>query len=250
MLNILKTHKQIFTILPLIGLLLSVTNISADDLAVRHQDPHYTKTGFFDLHVCNWPDRSPFFLAVFSTHFFGKLKGVNIYNTDGSLLDSFDKNRFRQIKQKGKAEKRAYIKHIQLSPKATNGWYRAVATLTDGTEVEYRDYVILDRMDWARNTHPKHNAENIPLPKELSWQAVPGARYYQVFIKDLWDSGKVILTSKLLTEPRLKLKPGLIEADGWYEWRIHARDVNEHMLLGDFNNGSLSPIMKFTTAEK
>lgn len=83
---------------------------------------------------------------------------------------------------------------------------------------------------------------------ELAWLAVPGAAHYQVFIKDLWDDGKIIHSSELVTKPRLTLPPGVIKADGSYAWLVHARDVNNHVLLGDFNHGSLSREVKFSTA--
>ncbi len=52
----------------------------------------------------------------------------------------------------------------------------------------------------------------------------------------------------MLTQPRLVLPRGLLKPGGIYAWRVHARDVNENILLGDFNHGSLSAEIQFTTA--
>ncbi|MDH4190905.1 MAG: hypothetical protein OEW21_11950 [Betaproteobacteria bacterium] len=40
----------------------------------------------------------------------------------------------------------------------------------------------------------------------------------------------------------------MLQKDGYCAWRVHARDVNEHVLFGDFNHGSLGPQMKFSVA--
>jgi len=220
---------------------------SASDTQTRRSDPHYSPNGFFDIHICNWPDRPPFFLSLFSTYQFDKVKKIEVFNPDGSFLDTIGKQRFKLIEKKGKPVKRVFIKHTELPNNAQPGWYTTTVTMNDGNKLELKDYVIIDHIDWARETKPAANASNIRVPTQLSWKAIPGAGYYKVFIKDLWEDGKVILKSKLLKEPRLNLKPGLLQTDGWYEWRVHARDSNGHVLLGDFNHGSLSPVMKFTT---
>jgi hypothetical protein len=33
-----------------------------------------------------------------------------------------------------------------------------------------------------------------------------------------------------------------------YTWLIHARDINENRLLGDFNEGAMSDIVTFSTS--
>ena len=53
-----------------------------------------------------------------------------------------------------------------------------------------------------------------------------------------------------MNEAKLVLPRGLIRPGGWYKWRIHARDVNGNILLGDFNHGALSPWFEFAVAEK
>jgi len=68
-------------------------------------------------------------------------------------------------------------------------------------------------------------------------------------VYDQWQGDKEIYKSKLLSGTRQVLPPGILEAGGTYRWRVHARDVNEHIELGDFNHGSLSPKNEFTVAE-
>jgi hypothetical protein len=53
----------------------------------------------------------------------------------------------------------------------------------------------------------------------------------------------------MLPKPELKLKPGLLKPGGYYSWRVHARDSNGNVLLGDFNHGSLSTPITFSLAE-
>jgi len=239
--------KRIGTIVTMICLLYG-TSIYAGSTEVRLSDPHYAKQGFFDVHVCNWPDRPPFFLSLFSTYQYDNVKTMEVFNPDGSRLDTISKQRFKIIQKKGKPQKRAFINHTPLPEKPQHGWYSAVVMMNDGSKVELKDYVAIDHMGWAVGTRPAKGAENIPVPKKLTWEAIPGAMYYKVFIKDMFDGGKLILQSKLLKKPVLELKPGLLETDGAYEWRVHARDSNGHVLLGDFNHGSLSPAFHFTTA--
>ena len=87
------------------------------------------------------------------------------------------------------------------------------------------------------------------VPEKLTWEPVPGAGFYQVFIRDLWNDSKLIHTSKLLTRPELELPPGLLQQGGYYSWIIHARDTNSHILLGDFNHGSLNKSATFLIGE-
>jgi len=74
---------------------------------------------------------------------------------------------------------------------------------------------------------------------------VPGATHYKVFMRDGYETTQ-ILNSKLIKEPRLKLKPGLLKPGGYYLWKVHARDVNENIILGDFNSGSVNKWMEFS----
>lgn len=86
-------------------------------------------------------------------------------------------------------------------------------------------------------------------PEKLSWQAVSGAAFYQVFIRDQWDNNNLVYTSVLLVEPELALPENLIEPGGLYTWTIHARDTNEDLMLGDFNHGSISKPAAFSVRQ-
>ena len=80
---------------------------------------------------------------------------------------------------------------------------------------------------------------------KLSWKAVPGAKHYMVFIKDTWEQ-RTIYTSKTLSKPELVLPKDLLKQHSDFTWRVHARDVNENVLLGDFNHGSLNLPITFS----
>ena len=209
-------------------------------------DPHYTQAGFFDIHVCNWPDRPLFFMTLFSTERFADLRAVDVMRPDGKTLGSISLERFRLVKRSGRPEKRVFIAQLDVPPGAPEGWYSARATLKNGEQIEARDYVIIEAMQRVRNPHPAPNAE-VPVPKILTWDPIPGAKHYQVFLRDKWDGDRLIHTSRLLNQPRLVLPSGLLQTDGYYSWRVHARDVNENVLLGDFNHGTLSAEMEFST---
>ena len=211
-------------------------------------DPHYTDGGFFDIHVCNWPGRPLFFLTLWSTTKYDTLTRVEIMAPDGKKFGELDLTKYRLLKIKNKPDKRVFIKQFDIPKGLGNGIYTAKATFKDGKEFIAKDYVIIEAMQRANNTHPAPNEENVPVHSTLKWDPVPGARYYQVFLRDLW-LGKTILESKFLQIPELKLPDGLLQSDGLYEWRIHARDVNGHTLLGDFNHGSLTEKMEFSTAQ-
>jgi hypothetical protein len=129
---------------------------------------------------------------------------------------------------------------------ATDGWYSARVKLTDGSQYRARDYVILSQLPQVSGRVPANESVLVQAPAELSWEPVTGAAHYQVFIRDLWNDSKLVYTSKLLQQPRLVLPPGLIESGGYYSWMIHARDTNEHSLLGDFNHGSLNRPVTFS----
>ena len=212
-------------------------------------DTHYNDVGFFDIHVCNWPGRPPFFMPLFSTARYNEVQSIEVLTPTGELLAELDLERFRTIKREKKPDKRVFIKQFDIPPAAANGWYTARAKLANGEEYEAKDYVILHILPQAGGQVPAHEEEVARIPAKLSWDAVPGANFYQVFIRDLWDDSKLIHTSKLLTRPELELPPGLLQSGGYYSWIIHARDTNSHILLGDFNHGSLNKPVTFTIGE-
>lgn len=217
--------------------------------AAQPGDPHYTDAGFFDIHFCNWPDQEPFYMALFSTAQYNDLKSVEVFLPEGRSLGKVDLKQYRLLKRKDKPDKRVFISHFDLPPHTNNGWFEATITLQDNTGFTARDYVLHEIMPHAQGMQPAEGAEDIAMPEELHWNSVPGAKYYQIFIRDLWDGDKQILSSKLLTEPRLALPKDLLKPGGLYAWKVHARDVNEHVYLGDFNNGSNSEWIQFSVSE-
>jgi len=208
-------------------------------------DPHYTKGGFFDLHVCNWPDRDLFFLAVFSSYQFQHVDKVSVFAPDGTAVGKFNLEKYRLIRKKGKPLKKAFLSHMAIPAPKKGGWYRADILMKDGRHYEARDFVRIEFMERARKRFPPHKANDIDLPGVLTWKPIPGAKFYRVFIKDLWEDERVIHSSKLLTEPRFKVPTNLLQRGGFYSWRVHARDINEDPLLGDFNHGSLTGDIEF-----
>lgn len=211
--------------------------------------PHRVELGFFDIHVCNWTDRPMFFMALFSTTRFSDIAAVEVFDPDGKSLGPLDLTRYRLPAVPGKVEKRVFISQIGIPKGSRDGWYTARITDRIGSVSVARDFVVIAPLPIVAGAQPAPGAENVPLPRELRWSAAPGAKHYQVFVQDLWEHEKLIYTSPILHEPRAVLPPGLLRAGGYYAWRVHARDVNEHELLGDFNHGSLGAIMKFSVAE-
>ena len=203
-------------------------------------DPHYTGAGFFDIHVCNWPGRPLFMMPLFSTERFNEIVQIEVFGPDNTFITQLDLKQFRILKRKGKPEKRVFIRQIDMPAHARDGWYSASVTLTDGSEYRAQDYLIVSQLPQVSGRIPANGTVLEQLPGELSWEPVSGAAYYQVFIRDLWDDSRLVYTSKLLQQPRLALPPGLIRRGGYYSWIVHARDTNEHSLLGDFNHGSLN----------
>jgi len=211
-------------------------------------DPHYTEAGFFDIHVCHWPDQPVFYMGLFSTARSDEVSDIEISDPDGLALGKLDLAKYRLILAKGKPPRRVFISHLELPPAPKNGWYQARVTLKDGTTSVARDYVVIGSMPLPGGFQPADQAELPELPAELRWKPVPGAKFYQVFVKDMWGDGQTIFTSKLLGEPRLTLPPGLLQRGGAYSWRVHARDIDEDATLGDFNQGTLGREVGFSVA--
>ncbi|HEY5789820.1 MAG TPA: hypothetical protein VIX81_04295 [Gammaproteobacteria bacterium] len=211
-------------------------------------DPHRVEPGFFDIHVCNWPDRPLFLYALFSTTEFAQIRAITVHAPDGAQLGALDLERYRLVDADGRP-KRVFMYQFPIPAGAGDGWYGARVELRDGRSFEARDFVVLEAMQRASGLNPPDQAEGIPVPARLSWQPVPGATHYQVFLKDMWQDGKLVFSSPLLSAPEVTLPEGLLAPGGWYLWRVHARDVNENVVLGDFNHGSLTAEASFTTAE-
>jgi len=222
--------------------------MAASPGSVPNRDPHYAPTGFFDIHVCNWPDRPRFFMVLFSSPRFEEFERIEVFRPDGRVLTALDLQRYRVIQKKDKPEKRVFITEVPVPADAADGWYMARVTLKDGRQDTARDYVVLFDMPRPDGMNPGPDATDIPVPAALTWNPVSGASHYKVFVRDLWNDGRLIYESGMLTQPRVTLPKGLIQPGGVYAWRVHARDVNENILLGDFNHGSLSSEIEFTTA--
>jgi hypothetical protein len=217
--------------------------------AADSTDPHYGPAGFFDIHVCNWPNRPLFFMPLFSTERYAEVQSVRVFSPDGELLTELDLERYRTIKRDKKPDKRVFIKQLDVPAGAADGWYTARTTLANGEVYITQDYVILHSLPQAGGQVPAHEEELAEVPAKLAWDPVPGANFYQVFIRDLWNEEKLIFTSELLTRPELELPPGLLHKGGMYSWIIHARDTNSHILLGDFNHGSLNKPATFLISD-
>jgi hypothetical protein len=208
-------------------------------------DPHYTASGFFDIHVCNWPDRPPFYLALYSTTRFNEVESVRVYAPDNHFIGALSLDKYTVIEREGKPEKRVFMTQIPIAASDPDGWYRAEVRVVNDTD-SARDFVIHQLLPQASGHDPVNGAENVDMPQRLSWDPVAGAAWYQVFIRDQWNDGKLIYSSKLLDKPWIELPEGLLEAGGNYSWKVHARDVDGHIQLGDFNIGSQSEWVEFT----
>lgn len=239
-----KTHKPACCITAMS--LLALACLPAMAGAADKADKHYNQAGFFDIHVCNWPGRPLFFMPLFSTKRFREVREIEVSYPDGSKLASLDLSRYRTISDKKSPEKRVYINQINVPTGAQEGWYSARVTLASGEVFEASDYVVISELLRATGHAPGNGQEVAAPPEKLTWEPIPGAGFYQVFIRDQWDDDKLIFTSKLLDKPELILPAGLIEHGGLYSWKIHARDVNEDILLGDFNHGSISKPVTFS----
>jgi len=210
------------------------------------EDKHYNKIGFFDMHVCNWPNKPLFLMPLISTSYYNDIEKVDIFYPDGRQLAEFNLSRFRILESKDAPTKHVFINQVGMPNDAIDGWYSARITLKNGELHTASDYVVLSKLGRASGQRPGHEQTVVTPPQKLSWDPVPGAGYYQVFIRDQWEDNKLIYTSRLLIKPALPLPPGLIEDGGYYSWLIHARDINENIKLGDFNSGSLSKPVTFS----
>jgi hypothetical protein len=236
-----------------VALLLSITTATAEEATTapannKANDPHYTPAGFFDIHVCNWPDRELFFMPLFSTVRYDELAAIDVYYPDGTTLTSLPLDKYMVLKRKNKPTKRVFMSEIDIPQSAVDGWYTATIKLTDGTEITAKDYVIITALPRVSETNPPDGAEDVQLPVKLSWTPVKEGRFYQVFIRDVWNESKLVYTSKLLDKPELVVPADILEPDGLYSWKVHSRDINEDVKLGDFNKGSMTPALTFSTA--
>lgn len=219
-----------------------------DSQSAPSDDLHYSQVGFFDIHVCNWPNRPLFFLALFSTYNFNDISNIQVFSPDNKIIGELNLKKYRLFIDKNKKEKRVFINHFEIPANAKNGWYYTKVNLKDGTTIIPKDYVIIDKLKIAKISKPNIKKELESIPKSFILKKIKGAQYYQAFIHDNWDS-KLIYKSKLLNKPEIHIPDNLLKKGGLYTIQIHARDTNEHQLLGDFNHGSLTKKIEFSIAE-
>ena len=210
-------------------------------------DHHYNEAGFFDIHVCHWPDRPVFFMALFSTTRFKEVREVAVSAPAGHQIGKLDLTKYNIVQAKDKPEKRVFISHLNIPTGSPNGWHEARITLNDGKILTAKDFVRIDKMPLPQGFKPEDGDEVSEIPTALSGNTVPGAKFYRVFIKNLW-TGETVHQSKVLSEPRVALPPELLQRGETYSWKVHARDVNEDPLWGDFNLGTLSRDLVFSIA--
>ena len=170
-------------VLLVVGLLcifsLAAATPASPTLSPPTRDPHYTDAGFFDMHVCNWPDRPMFFLVLFSTERFREVKSIDVFRPDGRPLVSLDLTRYRLLERKDKPEKHVFMREIDLPADATDGWYRARITLNNGQVYRAEDYVVVYPMGIVSGMIPSQGESNIAIPTEMKWSPVAGAAYYR-----------------------------------------------------------------------
>jgi len=231
----------------LLTLLTTVLTCHAEESTELNNDPHYNKVGFFDIHLCNWPERPDFFKVLFSSKDFNQIKSMKVYTPDDHLLVTLDQTKFKVLKRNNKQEKRVYMLDIDAPKTGVSGWYTINVETNDGTVHYAKDYVIMTRLEKISKMQPSDDIV-LELPVTLNWEPVPGSQFYQVFIKDEW-TGSSVYSSALLNKPEIVIPDGKLKPGGYYSWSVHARDTNEHVLLGDFHMGSLSKKAFFNVAE-
>ncbi len=220
----------------------------AEEASILHNDPHRNELGFFDMHLCNWPERPRFFKILFSTEKFADVAGMQVITPNGDVLTELDKNKFMRLTRKNKPEKRVYLLDLDVPDNATTGWYHIKVTDTQGKTFQASDYMIMSRLERAGGMSPSEASGDATLPVTLKWNAVPGANWYKVYVRDVWDD-KLVFRSRLLHEPVVTIPDGKLDVGGDYYWTIHSRDTNEHILLGDFQMGSMSEKVFFSVAD-
>ncbi len=217
-----------------------------------HKDWHKDELGFFDIHYCNWPDRTPFLMLVYATHHYNNLDSIKVLTPEDSELGEINQNTYRYLAAKtvnGKniADKKVFITQIPFTKNLTKGTFKAVVTTHSGQIHQYKDEVNVDYIiASAKINYPVDKATEITLTPTLKWQPVDQAKYYQIFIKDNW-TGEKVYASKTLNQTQFTLPKEILKKDGWYAWKVHAKDMDETIQYGDFNAGSLSETITFTT---
>ena len=120
----MTSNFMLYVTLSLSVLLISTTN-TATASPVSKGDSHYNEVGFFDIHVCNWPNRPLFFMLIFSSYEYKNIKAINVYTPENTLLKKLSLDKFKLILKNNKPEKRAFINQVEIQNNYSNGWYRS-----------------------------------------------------------------------------------------------------------------------------
>lgn len=77
-----------------------------------------------------------------------------------------------------------------------------------------RDHAVKKLLPLAGGHQPAAQAQKVPMPTELRWDPVPGARFYQAYVRDEWESERCLLTSKVISGNFLEIPSGLLKPGG------------------------------------
>lgn len=221
---------------------------SARSENIINNDSHYSKIGFFDVHICNLPNRTYFFKILFSSVNYADIESMDVFTPDEKILVKLNKNKYKTLKRKNKPGKRVFIADMDISEPVQTGWYKIKVRTKNGEQYEAMDFVVPGKINRVAGMEPSNSDKELKLPITLKWKSVTGAKYYKTFIRDAW-TGKLVFQSNLIDDTKIKIPKGKLLTGGYYSWVVHARDISNHVLLGDFNMGSMSDKAYFSTAE-
>jgi len=239
--------KHVATVLILSSLFM-INALYADEAAVLNKDPHYNSLGFFDIHICNWPQRTNYFKVLFNTDKYQYIDSMSVYTPEDKLLVTLDKTQFKTLKRKYRPDKRIYLVDIDVPEFATTGWYKIDVKTKNGKSFQAKDYVVMSRLERVTEMTPSGVDAEVSLPVTLQWKTVPGAYYFQVCVRDAW-SDELLYSSNVIETNAIRIPENILDAGGYYYWSVSARDVNGHILLGDFHMGSMSEKAYFNVAD-
>lgn len=188
-------------------------------------------------------------MLLFSTGYFDDIESVKVARANGESIAAFDLSEYKIMQRDDKSIERRYVSHITIPDDHEDGWFVAEVNMKNGERLTARDLVIHRLLPQVTGLYPDARYEDVPLPRIMRWFDVDGAYWYRVFIRDMWDDGKLIYSSRLLPFPDHELPDGVLKPGGYYSWKVHARDVNNHPVLGEFNAGSQSLWVRFSVAD-
>ena len=161
-------------------------------------------------------------MTLFSSELYADIASVEVFDPQGGALGTLDLSNFLELKREGKPDKRVFITNLPVPEDAGDGWYSARVTLRDGSRVAAKDYLVLIPLDRPSGLSPSNGAQIDDLQPVLSWQAVIGAQFYQVYIRDLWEGEKLIHQSALISVPHYQVPADVLRPGGLYSWKVHA----------------------------